>query len=73
MATVLPTCCTGTAPANWRATSLRSSAIIRTAKPLADFYHVPFHHLSNPKDKRESEREMLELLGQDVDLIVLAR
>ena len=24
-------------------------------------------------DKRESEREMLELLGQDVDLIVLAR
>jgi formyltetrahydrofolate deformylase len=44
-----------------------------TAKPLADFYHVPFHLLSNPKDKRESEREMLELLGQDVDLIVLAR
>jgi formyltetrahydrofolate deformylase len=44
-----------------------------TAKPLADFYHVPFHLLSNPKDKRESEREMLELLGHDVDLIVLAR
>jgi hypothetical protein len=44
-----------------------------TAKRLTDFYHVPFHHLSNSKDKRESEREMLELLGQDVDLIVLAR
>jgi len=44
-----------------------------TAKPLANFHHVPFHLLTNPKDKRESEREMLELLGQDVDLIVLAR
>jgi formyltetrahydrofolate deformylase len=44
-----------------------------TAKPLADFYRVPFHLLTNPKDKRESEREMLELVGQDVDLIVLAR
>jgi formyltetrahydrofolate deformylase len=32
-----------------------------------------FHLLTNPTDKRESEREMLELLGQDVDLIVLAR
>jgi formyltetrahydrofolate deformylase len=44
-----------------------------TAKRLADFYHVPFHLLTNPNDKGESEREMLELLGQDVDLIVLAR
>ncbi len=44
-----------------------------TAKPLADFYHVPFHLLTHPKDKNESEREMLELLKQDVDLIVLAR
>jgi formyltetrahydrofolate deformylase len=44
-----------------------------TAKPLADFYRVPFHLLTNPKDKRASEREMLDLLGQDVDLIVLAR
>ena len=44
-----------------------------TAKPLADFHHAPFHLLTNPKDKRESEREMLDLLGQDVDLIVLAR
>jgi len=44
-----------------------------TPKPLADFYTVPFHLLSNPKDKSESEREMLSLLGQDVELIVLAR
>jgi formyltetrahydrofolate deformylase len=44
-----------------------------TAKAMCDFYRVPFHLLSNPKDKLESEREMLELLGQDVDLIVLAR
>jgi len=44
-----------------------------TARPLADFYRVPFHLLTNPKDKRESEREMLELIGQDMDLIVLAR
>jgi formyltetrahydrofolate deformylase len=44
-----------------------------TAKPMADFHHVPFHLLTNPKDKRGSEREMLELLGPDVDLIVLAR
>jgi formyltetrahydrofolate deformylase len=35
-----------------------------TAKPLADFHHVPFHLLTNPKDKRESEREML-ILGGD--------
>jgi formyltetrahydrofolate deformylase len=44
-----------------------------TARPLAEFYGIPFHLLSKPTDKRESEREMLELLGQDVDLIVLAR
>jgi len=44
-----------------------------TAKPLADFYRVPFHLLTNPQDKRESEREILELLGHDLDLIVLAR
>lgn len=42
-------------------------------KPLADFHHVPFHLLANPKDKRQSELEMLELLGPDLDLIVLAR
>src|SRR6202021_268826 len=44
-----------------------------TSKPLADFHRIPFHLLTNPSDKRESEGEMLELLGQDVDLIVLAR
>ena len=42
-------------------------------KPLADFYHVPFHLLTHPQDKRQSEEEMLALLGQDLDLIVLAR
>jgi formyltetrahydrofolate deformylase len=44
-----------------------------TARQLADFYHVPFHLLTNPNDKRQSEQEMFELLGQDVDLIILAR
>jgi len=43
------------------------------ARPLADFHGVPFHLLTNPHDKRASEQEMLELIGQDVDLIVLAR
>ena len=44
-----------------------------TARRLADFYGVPFHLLTHPQDKSESEREMLALLGQDVDLVVLAR
>lgn len=44
-----------------------------TAKRVAEFYHIPFHVLSDPKDKRQCEREMLQLLGQNVDLIVLAR
>jgi len=43
------------------------------ARPLAKFYGIPFHRLSNPQDKCASEEEMLELIGQDVDLIVLAR
>lgn len=42
-------------------------------RPLADFYGVPFHLLSNPQDKSACEQEMLGLIGQDVDLIVLAR
>lgn len=42
-------------------------------KRLADFYDVPFHLLTHPQDKAESEREMLALLGQTVDLVVLAR
>jgi len=44
-----------------------------TAKPLADFYGIPFHSLTKPEDKRSCEREMLDLLGQNLDLIVLAR
>jgi formyltetrahydrofolate deformylase len=43
------------------------------ARPLADFHRVPVHLLARPADKRASEREMLDLLRQDVDLIVLAR
>src|SRR5271169_4942773 len=43
------------------------------ARPMAEFHGVPFHLLTNPHDKRESEQEMVELLGQDLDLIVLAR
>jgi formyltetrahydrofolate deformylase len=42
-------------------------------KPLADFYGIPFHLLSQPQDKRKSEEEMLGLIGHDMDLIVLAR
>jgi formyltetrahydrofolate deformylase len=44
-----------------------------TPKRLADFYHIPFHALTQPQDKRACEKEMLDLLGQTVDLIVLAR
>jgi formyltetrahydrofolate deformylase len=43
------------------------------AKPLADFYGIPFHLLTNPQDKRASEKEMLDLIGLDIDLVVLAR
>jgi len=43
------------------------------ARPLADFYGIPYHLLSFPQDKRRCEQEMLELIGQDVDLVVLAR
>ncbi len=42
-------------------------------KPLADFYGIPFHLLSQPQDKRKSEQEILELIGHDMDLIILAR
>jgi formyltetrahydrofolate deformylase len=34
-----------------------------TAKPLADFHHMPFHLLTNPQDKRVSEQEMLERIA----------
>jgi formyltetrahydrofolate deformylase len=43
------------------------------AKRLADFYHIPFHGFTQPQDKRACEQEMLNVLGQEVDLIVLAR
>src|SRR5271169_6542512 len=43
------------------------------ARRLADFHGVPFHLLAEPQNKHASEQEMLQLLGQDVDLIVLAR
>jgi formyltetrahydrofolate deformylase len=39
-----------------------------TAEPLADFHKIPFHLLKNSGD-----REIMELLGPDLDLIVLAR
>jgi len=42
-------------------------------RSLVEFHGVPFHLLSDPLNKPESEREIAELLGQDVDLIVLAR
>jgi formyltetrahydrofolate hydrolase len=36
------------------------------------FLSCPLPSANQPKDKRESEREMLDLLGRNVDLIVLA-
>jgi formyltetrahydrofolate deformylase len=45
------------------------------AKPLTEFYGVPFRYVSvDPREKRRSEEEQLQLLaGHEVDLIVLAR
>jgi len=43
------------------------------AKPLADFHGISFHLLTSPQDKRKCEQEMMDLIGQDIDLIVLAR
>jgi formyltetrahydrofolate deformylase len=43
------------------------------ARRLAEFHGVPFHLLSDPKNKQASEQEMLDLLGQDVDFIILTR
>jgi len=40
---------------------------------LAEFHGVPFHLLAEPQNKRACEQQVLDLLGQDVDLIVLAR
>ena len=44
-----------------------------TARRMAEFHRIPFHLLTHPTDKTKSELEMMKLLGQDVDLIVLAR
>ena len=45
------------------------------AKPLADFYGIPFHHLpATPGNKQEIEAAQIELISQkSVELIVLAR
>lgn len=45
----------------------------QSARRLAAFHGVSFHLLSDPQNKAASEQEMLELLGPDLDLIVLAR
>ena len=42
-------------------------------RSLVEFHGAPFHLLSDPLNKPASESEIAELLGQDVDLIVLAR
>jgi formyltetrahydrofolate deformylase len=44
-----------------------------SARRLAEFHGVPFHLLADPKNKRTCEQEILELLGLDLDLIILAR
>lgn len=44
-----------------------------TARRLTEFYKIPFHQLTHPQDKGECEREMFALIGQDVDVVVLAR
>ena len=43
------------------------------ARRLAEFHGIPFHLLADPQNKAASEHEMFHLLGQDLDLIVLAR
>lgn len=45
------------------------------ARPLAEFYGVPFHHIPvDPASKAEAERKQLELLAaNNVELVVLAR
>ena len=47
-----------------RATSSMIISNHPTAKPLADFHHVPFYLLTNPKDKRESSRKCLSCSGK---------
>jgi formyltetrahydrofolate deformylase len=45
------------------------------ARPLAEFYGLPFHHIPvTPEAREESERRQLELLrANGVELVVLAR
>jgi formyltetrahydrofolate deformylase len=44
------------------------------AQRLANFYGIPFHPITDAKDKSEAEQRILALLKQrEVDLIVLAR
>jgi formyltetrahydrofolate deformylase len=45
------------------------------ARPVVEFYGIPFHHVPVPKDaKAESEARQLELLeAHGIDLVVLAR
>lgn len=43
-----------------------------TRRP-AEFHGIPFYLLADPQNKRATEQELLDLLGQDVDLIILAR
>ncbi len=45
------------------------------ARPLAEFYGVPFHHIPvTPETRAEAERRQLELLrANGVELVVLAR
>jgi len=45
------------------------------SKPLADFYHVPFHHVPVVSDrKKEAEEATMRLLaGEKIELVVLAR
>ncbi len=45
------------------------------AKSIADFYHIPFHHIEAlPENKKAVEESILKLIQQNsVELIVLAR
>ncbi|HEX2714308.1 MAG TPA: formyltetrahydrofolate deformylase [Candidatus Acidoferrales bacterium] len=45
-----------------------------TGQPLAEFYGIPFHAITDAKDKSEAEQRILASLRQHgIDLIVLAR
>jgi formyltetrahydrofolate deformylase len=44
-----------------------------STRRLAEFHSIPFHLLADPQNKSASEQEMFELLGPDLDLLVLAR